>query len=226
MKKFLFTVFISLLFCIPAFSAESVFIQNITKDQAQKAIISSMIFNNWQVGNESEHYISFYRTESSTRAFTHEYTAYDIEVTDVQFTFLERENGVILAYNSQTIVNPNTPNAHKEFASDADYEISRTIRDLFFGSYNYNIKYKIKKDYVLITDNEKTYFEGNKRTGKDKKIAKINDRYVSQYKKSDLKKLFNDCKLDKIKLEADVTAGGGTYYLLRRYTEPTYKYYL
>ena len=62
-KNILLTIFLFFIISMPVFASEvnNIFIPDITKDQAKKAIIGRALTTNWQVKNDSEYTLDIYR---------------------------------------------------------------------------------------------------------------------------------------------------------------------
>lgn len=230
MKKFLLSIFLFLIFCIPVFSAESnnIFISNITKEQAKKAIIARALTTNWQVKNDSEYTLDIYRIKNDAGSMMLYGTGYNMHPEErVHFNLLEKNNGIILSYTANIAINPNSGFEKLEYTPLLDSAVSDMLKKLFIGGYTYNVNYKIKKNYILISDNALTTYADNNRIGYEyKKAAKINNKNISEYKKTELRNLFNKCEKDQIKIEINEGEGSKIYYLIRTFTSPTYKQYL
>lgn len=230
MKKILLSIFLFLNFCMPVFSADSnsFFIPNIAKDQVKKAIVGRALATNWEVKNDSEYTLDIYRVKNDAGSMMLYGTGYNMHPEQrVHFNLLEKNNGITISYTANIAVNPNSGYEKLQYTPLLDYAVNEMLKELFIGNYTYNINYKIKKDYVLISDTPQTSYANSNRIGsKYKTVIKINDKAINEYKKSELKALFNKCEKDQIKIEVNENMGIDTYYLIRTYTAPMYKQYL
>lgn len=215
---------------MPVFSADSnsFFIPNIAKDQVKKAIVGRALATNWEVKNDSEYTLDIYRVKNDAGSMMLYGTGYNMHPEQrVHFNLLEKNNGITISYTANIAVNPNSGYEKLQYTPLLDYAVNEMLKELFIGNYTYNINYKIKKDYVLISDTPQTSYANSNRIGsKYKTVIKINDKAINEYKKSELKALFNKCEKDQIKIEVNENMGIDTYYLIRTYTAPMYKQYL
>lgn len=225
-------IFCCLLFNMPAFSAtnNTIFIKDLKKDQVQKAIIEKSIKTNWQVKKADNYTLDIYRIKDDPASMALYGTSLNMHPEErVHFTMVEEKNGVKLSHNTNIAINPNSVYENLKYTPLLDFAVESMLKDLFFGSYSYHVKYKIKKDYVLLSDSPLTNYENNSiRIGqKFKKVIQINDKNINEYEKEELKTLFNSCQNDKIKLKIlDDTSENLILYLLRTYKAPEYKQYL
>lgn len=227
MKKFLFT-FLFLILSMPVFSADNsnIFIPNLNKDQVKKAIISHSVNSNWQVKHEENYTLDIYRIMNDSATMMLYGTSYNMHPEQrIHFTMLEKKDGVLLSHATNIAINPNSGHEQLKYAPLLGFAVDEMLKDLFIGNYSYHIKYKIKKGFIYISDSPQTSYVDKNRLGSEyKKIVKINDKNINEYKKTELKELFNKCEKDQIKLEA--TDNANIYYLIRTYTAPLYKQYL
>lgn len=230
MKKFIVSIFLLFLFCMPVFSVDSnsIFIPNIKKDQVKKAIIKRGIKTNWQVKNDNNYTLDIYRIKNDAVGMMLYGSDFNMHPEErIHFTFVEEKNGTNLTYTANVASNPNSGYEKLHYAPILDSSVGYMLKELFLGSYSYNINYKIKKEYVLISDTPLTSYSDKNRIGsKYRKATKIDDKNIEDYKKSELKLLFNSCSKDKIKIEINDNLGANTYYLIRTYTAPTFKQFL
>lgn len=231
MKKFLLMIFLLLSFCMPVFSADSnsIFVSDITKDQVKKAIIGRAISTGWQVKQDNEYTLDIYRVKNDTTSMMLYGTSQNMHPEQrVHFTLFEKDKGVYLTHTTNIAINPNSGLESLKYAPILDVAVTEMLKDLFIGNYSYNINYKIKKEYVLISDTPLTSYADKNRIGSQqyRKATKIDDKNIDNYKKSELKLLFNKCEKDQIKIEVKDELGANTYYLIRTYTPPTYKQFL
>ena len=246
MKKILFTLFLFLTFCIPSF-AESVFVPDITTEQAKKAIINYIVSNGWLLKNETNYTLHFEKAERAHDSILYEREKLEYErLSEIKRRSAERmEDGLLKRmrmndaqsyltktpewYNSYTISNLQfvftESNGVTVSTSTSTQEIKDMIKTVFKGYYSYNIEYKIPllKNQVLISDTPQTNYTDMNRAGEKKKITKINDKNVKDYKKEEIKKLLEECYQEQIKLESE---DGKIYNIRRTFIEPTYKRYL
>jgi hypothetical protein len=204
----------------------NIFVPNISKDQVKNAIVMRAIKTNWQVKSENNYNLSIYRIKDDAASIMLYGSGHNMHPEErVNFTFVSQGNGVFISYNALAVSNPNSGYEKQNPAIFLDSNVKTMLEELFLGKNNYNVNYKIKKDYILISDTPKTIYANNKnRIGKEyKKIIKVNDKNINEYKKVNLKLLFNQCKEKNIKLELE---DGSTFILLQNYTLPTYKQYL
>ena len=248
MKKILLTIFLFLAFCTTSFSAESVFIPDITTEQAKKAVTSYIVSNGWFFKDETNNSLVFEKEER-----VHDAQLYYREQLEIERLYkLKSDRAEKLPdgwektsllkevnslrnkkpeyYNSWTKVNLQFVFAENNgvtvTTATSSQEIKDMIKKVFKGYYSYNIEYKIPlfKRHVLVSDTQQqSYYTGMNRIYDKTKITSINDKSVKDYKKEEIENLFNNCPLEKIKLESD---SGKTYYILRTFIEPTYKQYL
>lgn len=215
---------------MPAFSADSnkFFIPEITKAQAKKAIIGRALTTNWQVKNDTEYTLDIFRIKNDAASMMLYGTGYNMHPEErVHFNLLEKNSGITLSYTANVAINPNSGFEKLEQTPLLEFAVSEMLKELFVGNYAYNINYKIKKDYILISDTPQTSYADNNRIGSEFKTAsKIDDKNINEYKKTELKTLFNKCQKDQIKIEVNDDTGAHTYYLIRTFTAPTYKQYL
>lgn len=230
MKKFLLSIFLFFIFILPVFSTESekFFIPNITIDQTKKAIIGRAHATNWQVKNDSEYTLDLYRIKNDAGSMMLYGTGFNMHPEQrVHFDLLKKNNGIALNYTANIAINPNSGYEKLESTPLLSIAVNEMLKELFIGNYAYNIKYKIKKGYILISDTPQTSYADNNRIGsKYKTVVKIDEKNISEYTKAELKALFNKCEKDQIKIEVNDNTGAHTYYLIRTYTAPTYKQYL
>ena len=229
-KKILLTIFAFFIINMPVFSADSnnFFIPNITKDQAKKAIIGRALATNWQVKNDSEYTLDLYRTKDDAGTMMLYGTGFNMRPEQrVHFNLLEKDKGILLTHTTNIAINPNSGLEKLQYTPLLDFAVNEMLKELFVGNYAYNINYKIKKDYILISDTPQTSYADKNRIGSEyKTVIKIDDKDIKEYKKAELKTLFNKCEKDQVKIESNDDTGAHTYYLIRTYTAPTYKQYL
>lgn len=226
MKKFLILIMF-LFLSMPAFSSENkcIFIPKLKNNQVKKAIILHSANTNWQVKNESNYTLDVYRVKNDSNTMMLYGTSYNMHPEQrVHFTLVEKKDGVLLNHTTNIAVNPNSGHEQLKYAPLLDFAVEEMLKDLFIGNYSYHIKYKIKKDFVLISDNLQTSYADKNRIGIEyKKIKKVDDKNINEYKKNELKDLFNKCRKNQIKLEAE---DGTNYNLIKTYTKPLYEQYL
>lgn len=229
-KNILLTIFLFFIISMPVFASEAnnIFIPDITKDQAKKAIIGRALTTNWQVKNDSEYTLDIYRIKNDAASMMLYGTGFNMHPEErVHFNLLEKNSGITISYTANIATNPNSGYEKLESTPLLSFAVNEMLKELFIGNYAYNIKYKIKKEHILISDTPQTSYADNNRIGSEYKTAiKINDKKINEYKKPELKALFNKCEKDQIKIEVNDDTGAHTYYLNRTYTAPTYKQYL
>jgi len=244
MKKILLTVFLFLTFCLSSF-AESVFVPDITTEQAKKAVINYIINRGWSLNGETEHSLDFYKTEPA-----HDPELYKKEQlihNQLILTEIEKAEKNNDEYTKNQLLKSNyTPSYYNSWkttnlqfiftenngvtitTSTSSQEIKDMIKYVFSGYYSYNIEYKIPllKKHVEISDTNQTYYNNQTRMGINRKVVKINDKNISAYTKASLKNMLDNGTQEQIKLETDDKFGKQIFYIKRTYIEPAYKQYL
>lgn len=231
-KKFLLSLLMLFLTNSFVFAFDnSIFIPNISKDEVKKAIIIKGQNKNWQVRTDNNYTLEIYRRKSDSASMMLYGTGLNMHPEDrVNFTITEQNKGIMLSFNSYVVVNPNSGYEKQETAPFLEIAVNEMLKDLFIGHNSYEIKYKLKKDYVLVSDTPLTLYEDNKaRIGRNyQKAVKIDDKDISEYSRSEINLLFNQCPKNKIKLNVidDSTGEIKIFYLLKKVTPPEYKQYL
>ncbi len=249
MKKILLTAFVFLTFCLSSF-AESVFVPDITTEQAKKAVTNYIVSKGWFFKEETNYSLVFEKEERA-----HDPILYQQEELAIEKLYKlksDRAEKMEESFQKKNLLNevrelrykkPEYYNSWKKVnlqfiftenngvtitTRTSSQEIKDMIKYVFSGYYSYNLEYKIPllKKHVEISDTNQTYYNNQTRMGINRKVVKINDQNISAYSKASLKNLLGNCTQEQIKLETDDKLGRQIFYINRTYIEPTYKQYL